>query len=173
MLMAASLVAGGLLGAGPALGAPQEPPPGPPPGPVGIIPPLAGIGSALAQSGSAPAGPLGLPDLSSYGPNLLLGQTPFPAAPQDAAQPATPNFDAFNPDYLLPQNTAPAAPGQGELAGGIGPSPEHPGTGRIAFLRRLYEMYREDRLDGALLGQLPKDAEGRPILPAEESPDVG
>ena len=61
-----------------------DPPPAdpatPPPAPS-IGPPLTDLGNVLAQNGSAPIGPLGLPDLSAYGPQLLLGQNAAPAAP--------------------------------------------------------------------------------------------
>ena len=171
----AALAACALATAAPAPGAPAEPAPPPPPAPAptGLLPALAGVGNALAQAGSAPTGPLGLPDLSAYGPHLLLGQNPVPAAPGQAPPVSVPSFDAFNPDYLVPLNIAPAAPGEGTPADGLGPTAENPGTGRIAFLRRLYEMYQSGNLDGALLGQLPKDADGRPILPPEAPADVG
>lgn len=129
--------------------------PGPPPAPTDLIPAL---GSILAQSDSAPAGPLGLPDLSAYAPGLLLAQTVAPAAPGGAAGPAglaIPSLSAFTPDYLLGQNLEPAAPGAGAPAPGIGPDAEDPGTGRLAFLRRVREMYEAGQLTGALLGQVP------------------
>ena len=121
-----------------------------------IPPGLAGIGSVLAQSGGAPAGPLGLPALPALGPTLLLAQYPVPTAP-GAPAPAPEALSAFDATFLLPQNQEPAAPGAGELAPGIGPDSEHPGTGRIAFLRRLHEMYAAGQLEGALLGQRPPE----------------
>ncbi|MFN0142274.1 MAG: hypothetical protein ACKVP6_02345 [Mycobacterium sp.] len=123
--------------------------------PTGFIPPVASIGNVLGQSGSDPAGPLGIPDLTAYAPNLMLGQNPVPAAPGTADPAVIPNLSAFNADYLLPQNLAPAAPGLGAPAPGIGPDKDNPGTGRIAFLRRLNEMYQAGGLTGAFLGQLP------------------
>ena len=139
-----------------------EPLPTPPPAPPGLIPPPAAIGDVLAQAGQPPTGPLGLPDLSAYGVNLLLGQTPLPQAPAQGDPAAIPILNAFSPEYLMPQNVAPAAPGEGTPAPGIGPDPDDPGLGRIAFLQRLYEMYRAGDLRGALLGQAPPDQ----ILPA-------
>lgn len=139
---------------GPAVADPATPVDAPPvettPAPA---PPVAGIGSALAQSGSAPSGPLGLPDLSAYASSLILGQNPVPAAPGESVGVAVPDLSVFNPGYLLPQNLDPAAPGAGTPAPGFGPDEDSPGTGRIAFLRRIYEMYQAGALDGALLGQ--------------------
>lgn len=135
--------------------APADPaptPPSPPP-PVPFIPQQTGIGNPLAQNGTQPGGVMGLPDLSAYGSNLLLGQNPAPAAPDAPAAAVVPNLSAFDPEYLLGQNTAPAAPGDGDTAPGLGPDADNPGTGRIAFLRRIYQMYGAGALKGALLGQ--------------------
>jgi hypothetical protein len=126
-----------------------DPAPAPAPAPS-FIPQQAGIGNPLAQSGSQPGGLLGLPDLSAYGSSLLLAQNPDPAAP---GAPVVPNLSAFNPEYLLGQNVTPAAPGDGTAAPGLAPDGDIPGTGRIAFLRRIHEMYQAGDLKGALLGQ--------------------
>ncbi len=147
-----------------------EPAPAPPlppaPEPTGLIPTLSAIGTVMAQTGSEPSGPLGLPDLSAYGPALLLGQNPVPLAPDVPAAPVIPSLNAFGPDFLVPLNTVPAAPGSGEPAPGIGPDAESPGTGRIAFLRRLNEMYQAGLLDGALLGQQsPEEFEAAQTTP--------
>ncbi len=136
---------------------PAEPVPAPPPGLI------ANIGGVLAQSGTAPTGPLGLPDLSAYAPALVLAQNPLPLAPGDAAVPTLPSLSAFNPEYLIGQNASPAAPGEGVPAAGIGPSAEDPGTGRVAFLRRLHEMYEAGLLDGALLGQQSPEPPSAPL----------
>ena len=135
----------------------DAPPPAPEPPPQSIIPP-GGIpfGSILAQTGS-PAGLLGMPDLSAYGANLLLGQNTAPSAPGEGIAGIYP-LNAFRSEYLVPQNVTPAAPGQGVPAPGIGPDADNPGTGRIAFLKRLHAMYAAGELDGALLGQRPLDA---------------
>ena len=148
-----------LAGAGPARAAPDEPPPTPPPPSAEFIPQPAGIGNILGQNGTQQGGLLGLPDLSAYGPNLLLGQTPDPAAP---GGPAIPNLSAFNPEYLLGQNLAPAAPGEGAAAPGLGPDEDNSGTGRIAFLQRIYEMYQAGGLKGSLLGQQSPEEFGAP-----------
>ena len=148
--------------------APVEPGPAPPAATV-AVPALAGIGTALAQAGSAPTGPFGLPDLSGYETNLILGQNPVPAAPGTPDPAALPSLSAFNPEYLLAQNQAPSAPGEGVLAPSLGPMPDDPGTGRIAFLRRLNEMYQGGALTGALLGQVPAD-QREEVAPA---PDPG
>ena len=133
------------------------PPPEPAPAPgQSIIPPGGlSLGTILAQTGSAPTGPLGLPDMSAYGANLLLGQNVTPAAPGSDTPAGIYPLNAFRSDYLVPLNMTPAAPGQGVPAPGIGPDADSPGTGRIAFLRRLHEMYAAGELEGALLGQKP------------------
>lgn len=141
----------------PAHATPDQPVPPAPPAPAQIISPPAelvpAIGNALGQAGSDSAGPLGLPDLSAYSTTLILGQNPAPAEPGATGPAEIPILNAFNPEYLLAQNEAPAAPGEGTPVPGIGPNAEDPGTGRIAFLRRLYEMYQAGDLKGALLGQ--------------------
>lgn len=166
--MFARIVGRGALAAGMAVGAlalaasaAADPAPSPPPSPPAPALPAAapaeivpGIGNVLAQTGDQPAGPLGLPDLSAYGPNLLLGQTAQPALPGTPAA-TVPDLRAFNPEYLLSQNSAPAAPGEGTPAAGLAPNDDIDGTGRIAFLRRIYEMYQDGALRGALLGQQP------------------
>lgn len=164
-----------LVCAAPAAATDEPPPADPLPAPPVTtvpVPPLAGIGSALSQAGSAPAGPFGLPDLSGYETNLILGQNPVPAAPGTPAPAALPSLSAFNPEYLLAQNQAPAAPGEGVIAPGIGPMPDDPGTGRIAFLRRLHEMYQNDALTGALLGQVPADQRDGLLAQPEPEPVV-
>ena len=173
-LRGALLAAGVLLGAAPAAATDELPPTdtGPAPAPTVVpVPPPTGIGNPLAQAGSAPGGPLGLPDLSGYETNLILGQNPVPSAQDTPAPAALPNLSAFNPEYLLAQNQAPAPPGEGVIAPGLGPMPDDPGTGRIAFLRRLHEMYQGGALTGALLGQVPPD-ERNEVLPAPEPEPV-
>lgn len=150
--LAAGLAAWALTFAAPA---PGEPAPAPPaPGPALPVPSelIPAIGGVLAQRGSQPVGPFGLPDVSGNATTLFLGQNELPAPPGGSAA-AVPDLSAFNPEYLLPLNTAPAAPGEGTPAAGIGPDADSTGTGRIAFLRRLYEMYQGGDLTGALLGQ--------------------
>jgi hypothetical protein len=164
-----------IITAAPATAAPsdeQPPDPNPAPAPAGLIPPIASIGNVLAQSGSATAGPLGLPDLSAYAPSLVLGQNLVPAAPGATEAPVVPNLSAFNAAYLLPQNLTPAAPGQGALAPGIGPDPDSPSAGRIAFLRRLHEMYQAGALTGAFLGQVPKEQLGEPLPGTAPGPEI-
>jgi hypothetical protein len=144
---------------------------------------LSAIGTILGQRGSAPSGPLGLPDMSGNAVTMLLGQNAVPTAAGDvdpAAGPSVtgpsvtvpsvtvPKLSALNADYLLPQNITPAVPGQGTAAPGLGPDQDSPGTGRISFLRRLHEMYAAGELKGAFLGQLPKDELGQPVLPVAD-----
>lgn len=147
MAVAAALAAAPLACAAPVLADPATP--APPPPPADLIP---AIGNVLGQAGDPPAGPLGMPDLSAYGTSLLLGQTAVPALPGTPAA-SVPDLHAFNPEYLLSQNLVPAAPGQGTTAPGMGPNDDTGGSGRIAFLRRFYEMYQDGALKGALLGQ--------------------
>ena len=165
-----------VIAASPAAAAPPEESPvepSPAPGePTGFIPPVASFGNILGQSGSNPTGPLGLPDLSAYAPNLVLGQNPVPAAPGAVDPAVIPNLSAFNADYLLGQNLIPAAPGEGAPAPGIGPDGDNPSTGRIAFLRRLNEMYQAGALRGGLLGQLPKDQLGEPLPGTDPAPGI-
>ena len=162
-----ALASAALVCSGPAQAAPDEATPQPPAPPVpAFIPQPSGIGNVLGQSGTQPGGLLGLPDLSAYGSNLLLGQTANPAAPGSPATTVMPSLSAFNPEYLLGQNTAPAAPGDGATAPGLGPNPDSPGTGRIAFLRRIHEMYDAGALKGALLGQQsPEQFADQPVWP--------
>jgi hypothetical protein len=144
----------------------------PPPSPAGYVPPPSGIRSALAQSDSTGMGPLGLPDLAAYAPGLLLGQNAVPSAPGAPAEVAAPDLRAFNGDYLLPQNVTPAAPGQGVAADGFGPTPQDPGAGRLAFLRRLHGMYQDGGLTGAFLGQVPDEQLGEPLPGTAPAPGI-
>ena len=153
----------------------DPPPPAPgidpaPPAPMGLIPPISTIGGLLGQTGIEPAGPLGLPDLATYGNALVLGQNLVPSVPGTAEQAVTPSLEVFTDEYLVPLNLVPAAPGEGSPAPGIGPNADIPGAGRIAMLRRLHEMYQAGNLTGALLGQLPKDEFGQPMLPEADPP---
>ena len=141
-----------------------------PPAPTGLIPPISTIGGLLGQTGIEPAGPLGLPDLATYGNALVLGQNLVPSIPGTAEQAVTPSLEVFTDEYLVPLNLVPAAPGEGSPAPGIGPNADIPGAGRIAMLRRLHEMYQAGNLTGALLGQLPKDEFGQPMLPEADPP---
>ena len=141
-----------------------------PPAPMGLIPPISTIGGLLGQTGIEPAGPLGLPDLATYGNALVLGQNLVPSVPGTAEQAVTPSLEVFTDEYLVPLNLVPAAPGEGSPAPGIGPNADIPGAGRIAMLRRLHEMYQAGNLTGALLGQLPKDEFGQPMLPEADPP---
>lgn len=151
--LAAAVATAAPVAADPGAPAPVPPPAPAPAAPAEFLPDLTGIGNPLAQSGDPSTGPLGLPDLSAYGTNLLLGQNIDAAQPGNPAGVVVPNLNAFNPDYLLGQHVTPAAPGEGSTAPGLGPDADSPGTGRIAFLRRLYEMYQAGALKGSLLGQ--------------------
>ncbi|AQT82651.1 hypothetical protein B1R94_08220 [Mycolicibacterium litorale] len=145
--------------------------PADPAAPATVGPPP-GIGSALAQSGAPAAGPLGLPDLSSYAAGLLLAQNAVPSAPGGPAAVTAANLNAFDSQYLLPQNVAPAAPGEGVADVGLGPTTEDPSAGRLAFLRRVHEMYQAGALRGALLGQVDDHQLGQPLPGTAPGPDI-
>lgn len=169
-LSAAAVLGAALFGSASAAADPgsDEAPPPPP----AYVPPNATVGSVLGQDGAPSVGPLGLPDLSAYAPGLLLGQNPIPSPPGAPGAVATPDLHAFNNQYLLPQNVTPAAPGQGVAAVGIGPTADQPGTGRLAFLRRLHAMYQGGALDGSLLGQVPYEQLGEPLPGTAPGPDI-
>jgi len=172
-LMGAAVLSIGIALAG-ALPAAADPPPGDPPptppSPIGLIPPRATLGDALAQSGSEPVGPLGLPDLSAHTSELLLGQNAAPAAPGHTGPLRAPDLNAFNDQYLPLQNAAPAAPGQGSA---VGPAPVDDGaTTRFGYLRRLLAMYQAGNLTGALLGQMPEDQLGQPLPGTAPAPGI-
>ena len=164
--LAVGLAVGCVLApAGPAWADDTIAPPGPLPAESAAptqqtVPPdlVPSIGNALAQSGSAPTGLFGLPDISAHGGDLLLAQNATPAAPDSGQLAGIYPLNAFESNYLLPQYETPALPGQGVTAPGIGPDAGDPSTDRIAFLRRLHDMYAAGNLKGSLLGQLPADA---------------
>ena len=172
MLAAAVAIGAALVGSTSALADPGPSEPPSPPPPAAFVPPNATVGSVLAQAGAPSVGPAGLPDMSAFAPGLLLGQNPVPSAPGAPGVVATPDLHAFNDQYLLPQNVAPAAPGEGAADIGIGPSADAPGTGRLAFLRRLHEMYQGGALDGALLGQVPYEQLGEPLPGTAPGPET-
>ena len=140
-----------LMPIAPAAADPAPPTEPAPPAPAEFIPQQSSIRNPLAQSGDQPTGPLGLPDLSALGPNILLGQTVAPAGSPPGT--VVPSLNPYNLQYLLGQNVIPAAPGEGTPAPGLAPDQDIPGTGRIAFLRRIYGMYQAGDLKGSLLGQ--------------------
>ncbi|MGV1087296.1 MAG: hypothetical protein ACOYBX_04880 [Mycobacterium sp.] len=181
-----ALLSAALLPAGPAWADDTAVPPGPLPAESAaptqrIVPPdvVGSLGNALAQSGSEKVGLFGLPDISANGGDLLLAQNAAPAAPGSGQLAGIYPLNAFQSNYLLPQYVTPALPGQGVAAPGIGPDADDPGTGRIAFLKRLHDMYAAGELKGSLLGQLPLDAwdpvtdgTAGPIPPAGPPPAV-
>lgn len=179
----AGLIAGGVLAgvlcAGPAAADDTAPPPAPlpaeaaPPTQQTIVPPdfMTSLGNVLGQRGSEKAGVLGLPDISSHGGDFLLAQNQAPAAPGAGALAGTYPFNAWESSYLLPQTETPSLPGQGTLAPGIGPTADNPGNGRIAFLRRLHQMYAAGELKGAGLGQMSPEEFEAALAAASDAPD--
>jgi hypothetical protein len=133
--------------------------PVPPPAPV---PPV--VDALLAQNGSPAAGLGGIPDLTGNGTRDmlgLLGQTALPAPP--GVDPGTPpEAYPLNNGYLLPQNVVPSAPYQGTVVG-VAPGQENADTGASDYLQRLYAVYQQGGLGGAMLGQRSLDQLGEPL----------
>ncbi len=93
-----------------------DPAGGPPPP---YVPPRSGIGSVLAQSEAAPAGPLGLPDLSSYTPGCCWARTRCPRHPERRS-PSRPGSGGPSTAPTCCRRTSPRpAPGHGVQAEGI------------------------------------------------------
>ena len=143
---------------------PGEPAPPPPPGPtVPLIgSPLANGLGVLAQTGqeSVP-GALGAPNVVGLSPTTVLGQNPVPSAP--GGDPGiVPNLNPFNNAYGLAQNEVPAAPGQGQQFD-VAPGQENADVSRREWFGRYIDLYRDGRLKGGLLGQMPQEQLGEPL----------
>jgi hypothetical protein len=126
------------------------------------VPPV--VDALLAQNGSPAAGLGGIPDLTGNGTRDmlgLLGQTALPAPP--GVDPGTPpEAYPLNNGYLLPQNVVPSAPYQGTVVG-VAPGQENADTGASDYLQRLYAVYQQGGLGGAMLGQRSLDQLGEPL----------
>ncbi|MGD9619643.1 MAG: hypothetical protein AB7G47_05555 [Mycolicibacterium sp.] len=146
---------------GPLPGVPTPGAPAAPPMPASVLFPLAQQG-APATVGGLP----GLPDLTGRTPNeFVLAQAPVPGGPA-----VVPSLNALNNQYLLPQHLVPSAPGQGEVFG-VSPGQENAASGRIDYLKRLYDTYQAGGLEGGLLGQRPLEEIGMPLpVPAPPLP---
>lgn len=155
----------------------------PPPAPLPVVPPgapvpppppeagpyIPGMGNAsanmfgiLAQNGqpSVP-GAVGAPSTNGLDAASVLGLNPVPLAPN--GQPGTPpNLNVFNNAYGLPQNEVPAAPGQGQQFD-VAPGQENADVGKREWLGRYVDLYRDGRLKGGLLGQMPQQQLGEPL----------
>ncbi|MGB5111145.1 MAG: hypothetical protein WBO08_05785 [Mycobacterium sp.] len=143
---------------------PVPAPPAPPPGPnVPIVGAPLGPGglNVLAQSGSQPGGPLGAPPVLGLDRNTVLGQLPVPSAP-GAAPGTPPNLNVFNNAYGPQQCLVPSAPGECEQFD-VAPGQENADVSRREWLGRYVDMYRDGRLRGGLLGQLPQQQLGEPL----------
>ena len=144
-------------------------PPEPPPAPAGPNIPVIGapLGpegwNVLAQSGpqTAPTGPLGVPAIPGIQRDTVLGQNPVPSAP-GAGPGVVPSLRAFNNAYGVPQNEVPAAPGQGQQFD-VAPGDENADVNGRTWLGRYIDLYRDGRLRGSLLGQLPQEQLGQPL----------
>lgn len=124
--------------------------------------PLANGLGVLGQTGqpSVP-GALGAPNLSGLDSSSVLGLNAAPAAP--GTGPGTPpNLNVFNNAYGLPQNEVPAAPGQGQQFD-VAPGQENADVGKREWLGRYVDLYRDGRLKGGLLGQMPQQQLGEPL----------
>lgn len=145
-------------------GAPVDPMgPGVPPAPA-PAPPARTAGPSIPLIG-APLGPGGLgllgPSVSGLDPGTILGQNEVPSPP--GAGPGTPpNLSIFNNAYGLPQYLEPSAPGEGTQFG-VAPGQENANVSPREWFGQWVEMYRDGRLRGGLLGQLPESDLGRPL----------
>jgi hypothetical protein len=164
---AAGLLAFGAAVAFAATAAAQPPPPEdpapPPPGPTAPIlgQPLTNGFGVLGQTDAPPVGPLGLPEVSGLDRGTLLGQNAVPMAP--GAGPGTPpNLNVFNNGYGLPQNDVPSAPGQGSQFD-VPAGQENADVSKREWLGRYIDLYRDGRLKGGLLGQMPQEQLGEPL----------
>ncbi|MDY6997506.1 MAG: hypothetical protein SW019_12955 [Actinomycetota bacterium] len=129
--------------------------PSPPPQPTGPV--LPGIGVPLGVAGlGLPPGTEGL-DLST-----VLGQQAVPSPP--GTGPGTPpGLSIFNNAYTpLPQYVEPSAPGEG-VPFGVQPGQENADIGRSEWFGRWIDLYRDGRLRGGLLGQMPEAQLGQPL----------
>lgn len=153
----------------PPVPAPAPVDPGPPPPPAPNVPvigaPLGPGGfNVLAQNGVPAAdvpGGLGAPAVDGLDRTTVLGQLAAPAAP--GAGPGTvPNLNPFNNAYGLPQCEVPSAPGKCEQFD-VAPGEEHADVSRREWLGRYIDLYRDGRLRGGLLGQLPQQQLGEPL----------
>ena len=146
---------------------PEEPAPPPPPPPGPTVPiigsPLANGLGVLAQTGqeSVP-GALGAPTgLVGLDRTTVLGQNPVPSAPGGGPG-ILPNLNPFNNAYGLAQNEVPAAPGQGQQFD-VAPGQENADVSRREWFGRYIDLYRDGRLKGGLLGQMPQEQLGEPL----------
>lgn len=144
---------------------PPAPAPAPAPGPT--IPvigaPLGPQGWNMLAQADQPAVPgmLGAPPISGIDRTTVLGQNAVPSAP-GAGPGVVPNLRAFNNAYGVPQNEVPSAPGQGQQFD-VAPGDENADVNGRTWLGRYIDLYRDGRLRGSLLGQLPQQQLGEPL----------
>ena len=118
--------------------------------------------NVLAQTGPpTPVGPLGVPQVPGVDRTTVLGLNAVPSAP-GAGPGVPPDLRAFNNAYGVPQNEVPAAPGQGAQFD-VAPGDENADVNGRTWLGRYIDLYRDGRLRGSLLGQLPKEQLGQPL----------
>jgi hypothetical protein len=146
---------------------PGDPPdPGAPPPPPGPTIPIVGVPMTtgfdiLAQTGQPQnAGQLGAPPVVGLDRDTVLGQNAVPSAP--GAGPGTPpSFNVFNNQYGVAQHVVPSAPG-GEVFD-VPQGEENADVNRRTYFGRYIDMYRDGRLKGGMLGQMPKEQLGEPL----------
>ena len=125
--------------------------------------PLANGLNVLGQQGQEPVqGSLGAPvGITGLDRSTVLGQNLVPSAP-GAGPGVVPNLNVFNNAYGLPQNDVPSAPGQGQQFD-VAPGEENSDVSRRQWLGRYIDLYRDGRLKGGLLGQMPQEQLGQPL----------
>ncbi|GAA2411061.1 hypothetical protein [Mycolicibacterium llatzerense] len=123
----------------------------------------AGLNIFGQSTASSPvAGALGLPQgTSGLSRSDILGQNTAPSAP--GAGPGTPpNLNVFNNAYGQQLCLKPSAPGQCQQFG-VEPGQENADVPAHQWLGRYIDMYRDGRLKGGLLGQMPQQQLAEPL----------
>lgn len=123
----------------------------------------AGLNIFGQSTASTPvAGALGLPQgTSGLSRSDVLGQNVAPSAP--GAGPGTPpNLNVFNNAYGQQECLTPSAPGQCQQFG-VEPGQENADVPARQWLGRYIDMYRDGRLKGGLLAQMPQQQLGEPM----------
>lgn len=150
----------------------------PPPAPVAAEGPGANLAVPIAGANLGPQGlnilaqsdgvdplsaALGAPSgLTGLDRDSVLGQYAAPSAPGAGGPVTAPNLRAFNNAYGPQQCLKPSAPGKCEQFGVEAGQESEDVTGR-QWLGRYIDMYRDGRLKGGLLGQVPREQLGESL----------